>query len=181
MNETAAAEPRGIPSLRAGADGLASGMRARVCGACLVWVNATIVRGGLMLAVQCDGCRVEERLGRRGHGRGVRAAFWYLEIFWRTRQSRPSRTPSARVVGGQECRAGFGDRLQAGGEIRRLPDGGVARTSAARLEARREGPPTARVRPKGHLLPSCSHTGLKHPRRRGTKDHYEGTGNCLSF
>ena len=37
------------------------------------------------------------------------------------------------------------------------------------------------VEPKGHLLPFCSHTTLKHPERSGTKDYHWGTDNCRSF
>ncbi len=39
-----------------------------VCGACTVRVDGSIVRGCLMLAVQCDGCRVETIEGVAGTG-----------------------------------------------------------------------------------------------------------------
>jgi aerobic carbon-monoxide dehydrogenase small subunit len=39
-----------------------------VCGACTVRVDGVIVRGCLMLAVQCDGCRVETIEGVAGTG-----------------------------------------------------------------------------------------------------------------
>ena len=39
-----------------------------VCGACTVRVDAAIVRGCLMLAVQADGCRVESIEGVAGTG-----------------------------------------------------------------------------------------------------------------
>ncbi len=38
------------------------------CGACTVRVDGAIVRGCLMLAVQCDGCRVETIEGVAGTG-----------------------------------------------------------------------------------------------------------------
>ena len=48
-----------------------------VCGACTVRVNGEIVRGCLMLAVQCDGATVEtiERLSDSGEVADLRAAF----------------------------------------------------------------------------------------------------------
>ena len=39
-----------------------------VCGACTVRMDGSIVRGCLMLAVQCDGCRVETIEGVAGTG-----------------------------------------------------------------------------------------------------------------
>jgi aerobic carbon-monoxide dehydrogenase small subunit len=39
-----------------------------VCGACTVRVDGAIVRGCLMLAVQCDGCRVDTIEGMAGTG-----------------------------------------------------------------------------------------------------------------
>jgi len=39
-----------------------------VCGACTLRVDGAIVRGCLMLAVQCDGCRVETIEGVAGTG-----------------------------------------------------------------------------------------------------------------
>ncbi|HEV2057000.1 MAG TPA: (2Fe-2S)-binding protein [Methylomirabilota bacterium] len=39
-----------------------------VCGACTVRVDGAIARGCLMLAVQCDGCRVETIEGVAGTG-----------------------------------------------------------------------------------------------------------------
>jgi carbon-monoxide dehydrogenase small subunit len=39
-----------------------------VCGACTVRVDGAIVRGCLMLAVQCDGCRVDTIEGMGGTG-----------------------------------------------------------------------------------------------------------------
>ena len=45
-----------------------------VCGACTVRVNGEIVRGCLMLAVQCDGATVETIEGPFGFGRGRRSA-----------------------------------------------------------------------------------------------------------
>ena len=39
-----------------------------VCGACTVRVDGALVRGCLMLAVQCDGCRVETIEGIAGTG-----------------------------------------------------------------------------------------------------------------
>lgn len=39
-----------------------------VCGACTVRVDGDLVRGCLMLAVQCDGCRVETIEGVAGTG-----------------------------------------------------------------------------------------------------------------
>src|SRR4030095_7082677 len=35
--------------------------------------------------------------------------------------------------------------------------------------------------PKGHLLPCCSHTILKHRQKRGTKNYQKGTKICSSF
>jgi len=35
--------------------------------------------------------------------------------------------------------------------------------------------------PKGHLLPFCSHTILKHPEKRGTSNYQEGTDIYSSF
>jgi carbon-monoxide dehydrogenase small subunit len=48
-----------------------------VCGACTIRVDGTIVRGCLMLAVQCDGARVEsiEGLSDRGDIADLQAAF----------------------------------------------------------------------------------------------------------
>jgi aerobic carbon-monoxide dehydrogenase small subunit len=48
-----------------------------VCGACTVRVNGEIVRGCLMLAVQCDGARVEtiEGLSDSGEVADLQAAF----------------------------------------------------------------------------------------------------------
>jgi carbon-monoxide dehydrogenase small subunit len=48
-----------------------------VCGACTVRVNGDIVRGCLMLAVQCDGARVEtiEGLSDSGEVADLQAAF----------------------------------------------------------------------------------------------------------
>jgi carbon-monoxide dehydrogenase small subunit len=47
------------------------------CGACTVRVNGTIVRGCLMLAVQCDGARVDtiEGVSDSGEIRDLQAAF----------------------------------------------------------------------------------------------------------
>jgi aerobic carbon-monoxide dehydrogenase small subunit len=39
-----------------------------ICGACTVRVDGAIVRGCLMLAVQCDGCRVDTIEGMAGTG-----------------------------------------------------------------------------------------------------------------
>jgi carbon-monoxide dehydrogenase small subunit len=44
------------------------GCEQGVCGACTVRVDGAIVRGCLMLAVQCDGCRVESIEGVAGTG-----------------------------------------------------------------------------------------------------------------
>jgi carbon-monoxide dehydrogenase small subunit len=48
-----------------------------VCGACTIRVDGTIVRGCLMLAVQCEGARVEtiEGLSDRGDIADLQAAF----------------------------------------------------------------------------------------------------------
>ncbi len=48
-----------------------------VCGACTVRVNGEIVRGCLMLAVQCDGAKVEtiEGLSESGEVADLQAAF----------------------------------------------------------------------------------------------------------
>src|SRR4029434_2961115 len=48
-----------------------------VCGACTVRVNGEIVRGCLMLAVQCDGAKVEtiEGLSDSGEVADLQAAF----------------------------------------------------------------------------------------------------------
>jgi len=37
------------------------------------------------------------------------------------------------------------------------------------------------VEPKGHLLPFCSHTILKHPEKRGRSNYQEGTDIYPSF
>ena len=37
------------------------------------------------------------------------------------------------------------------------------------------------VRPKGHLLPFCSHTILKYPQNGDTKDYHQETSNFLLF
>jgi len=44
------------------------GCEQGVCGACTVRVDGVIVRGCLMLAIQCDGCRVETIEGVAGTG-----------------------------------------------------------------------------------------------------------------
>jgi carbon-monoxide dehydrogenase small subunit len=48
-----------------------------VCGACTVWVNGAIVRGCLMLAVQCHGAKVDtiEGVADSGEIDDLRAAF----------------------------------------------------------------------------------------------------------
>jgi len=48
-----------------------------VCGACTMWVNGEIVRGCLMLAVQCEGAKVEtiEGLSDSGEIADLQAAF----------------------------------------------------------------------------------------------------------
>ena len=50
-----------------------------------------------------------------------------------------------------------------------------------RMASWREGDPTRWAKPKGHLLPFCSHITLKHRQRRGTWDQYERSDNCSSF
>src|SRR5713226_5206999 len=37
------------------------------------------------------------------------------------------------------------------------------------------------AKPKGHLLPFCSHSTLKHDGKRGTKNYQGGTSSCSSF
>jgi carbon-monoxide dehydrogenase small subunit len=65
-------EPRQslVDFLRYGLDltGSHVGCEHGVCGACTVRVDGAIVRGCLMLAVQCDGCRVETIEGVAGTG-----------------------------------------------------------------------------------------------------------------
>lgn len=48
-----------------------------VCGACTVRVEGTVVRGCLLLAVQCDGCRIEtiEGVSDAGEIADLQAAF----------------------------------------------------------------------------------------------------------
>jgi aerobic carbon-monoxide dehydrogenase small subunit len=60
-----------------GLTGTHVGCEHGVCGACTVRVNGEIVRGCLMLAVQCDGARVEtiEGLADTGEIDDLRAAF----------------------------------------------------------------------------------------------------------
>ncbi len=45
-----------------------------VCGACTVRVNGEVVRGCLMLAVQCDGAHGRDHRRRVGHRRDRRSA-----------------------------------------------------------------------------------------------------------
>ncbi len=44
-----------------------------------------------------------------------------------------------------------------------------------------EGTAGSWAKPKGHLLPFCSRTILKHPQMRDTQDQHKGTGNYSSF
>jgi carbon-monoxide dehydrogenase small subunit len=62
---------------RLGLTGSHVGCEHGVCGACTVRVDGAIVRGCLMLAVQCDGARVEtiEGVSDRGEIADLQAAF----------------------------------------------------------------------------------------------------------
>lgn len=79
VHETVEARKNLVDFLRddLGLTGSHIGCEHGVCGACTVRVNGKIVRGCLMLAVQCDGARVEtiEGVSDSGEVADLQAAF----------------------------------------------------------------------------------------------------------